>query len=244
MELAQGISSLVLGLRRKVNIKVRQPLSKIMVPIHDSNFEEQIRMIESTILSEVNVKEIKYLKNSEDILFKRIKLNYKTLGPIYGKLMKPIFDASANLSQEEISTIQAKGGISLHIENQIINLGLDDIEIIIEDIPGLLVANEGRLTVALDITITDELRQEGIAREFINRIQNLRKDSGFEVTDKINIRIKMNSAIDMAVNNFSDYIRSQTLANSIELVAEIPAEKATEVALDDTLKTLIQIDKI
>jgi len=244
MEIAQKISSMVLGLRRKVNIKVRQPLSKLMVPVTDSHFEEQVKKIEPIILAEVNVKNIEYLKDSDGILVKRIKPNFKTLGPRYGKLMKQISEFVSHFTQTEIAALETSGKYSFTIADQQISLNLEDVEIISEDIPGWLVANEGRLTVALDIIISDELRQEGIAREFINRIQNLRKESGFEVTDKINIRILSNSAIDDAVNKFKDYIGSQTLSGSIKLVSELHAETATEVSLDDTIKTLIQIDKI
>jgi isoleucyl-tRNA synthetase len=227
MDIAQRISSMILGLRRKVNIKVRQPLGKIMVPILSQKFEEQLHKVAPLILSEVNVKDIEYLKDSAGILVKKIKPNFKSLGPRYGKLMKQISEAITNFTQEDISIIESSGNYPLLIDKQDIHITLEDVEIISEDIPGWLVANEERLTVALDVNITNELRQEGIAREFINRIQNLRKDSGFEVTDKINIRIQSNSAIDEAVNNFSDYIGSQTLANSIELVAEIRSNKAT-----------------
>jgi isoleucyl-tRNA synthetase len=244
MAIAQRISSMILGLRRKVNIKVRQPLGKIMVPITDTKFEEQIQEVASLIKSEVNVKQIEYLRDSEGILVKKIKPNFKTLGPRYGKLMKQISEAVSNLTQKDIAVIETTGTYSFELSGEKISIGPEDVEIFSEDIPGWLVANEGRLTVALDITITNELRQEGIAREFINRIQNLRKESGYEVTDKINIRILSNSAIDDAVHNFRDYIGSQTLSDSIELVTKLQAEEATEVSLDDTIKTLIQINKI
>jgi isoleucyl-tRNA synthetase len=244
MNIAQQISSMILGLRRKVNIKVRQPLSKIIVPLLNSKFEEQLREVASLILSEVNVKHIEYLKDSSGILIKKIKPNFKTLGPHYGKLMKQISAAIARFSQDEISEIESTGKYTIMIDNKSITLDLADVEIASEDIPGWLMASEGKLTVALDISITDKLRQEGIAREFINRIQNLRKDSGFEVTDKINIRIMKHSSIESAVNNFSDYISSQTLAESIELVAKLPLEEATEIAIDDVTKIWIQINKV
>jgi isoleucyl-tRNA synthetase len=244
MDIAQKISSLILGLRRKVNIKVRQPLSKIMVPVLDKKFEEQLEEIKSLILSEVNVKEIEYLKESTGILVKKIKPNFKTLGPRFGKLMKQIAASITDFSQEDISKIESEGFLNIALDGQVINLTSDDVEILSEDIPGWLVANEGKLTVALDITITDKLRQEGIAREFINRIQNLRKDSGLEVTDKINVRIQRHASIEEAIQNYKDYIGSQTLANTIEIVSKLHDVEATEVVLDDLTKTLLQIDKI
>jgi isoleucyl-tRNA synthetase len=244
MEIAQDISSMVLALRRKVNIKVRQPLSKIMVPVPDKIFGERIKAVSSLILSEVNVKGIEYLTDTAGILVKRIKPNFKTLGPKYGKIMKQIAQAITSFSQEDISRIESLGGYKLAIEGQEVELTPEDVEIISEDIPGWLVANEGKLTVALDVTVTDELREEGIAREFVNRIQNLRKDSGLEVTDKINIRIMKHSEIIKAVENFKQYIGSQTLAKDVLLVDEIPTGKGIEVVLDEYITTYLQIEKI
>ncbi len=243
MGIAQSISSMVLGLRRKVNIKVRQPLSKMMIPIANHKFEKQLEKISSLILSEVNVKEIDYLKDASGVLVKKIKPNFKTLGPRYGKLMKQISGVIAGFSQEDIGKIEAEGMISIEVGDEKVELTLEDVEIVSEDIPGWLVANEGTITVALDVTITDELRNEGIAREFINRIQNLRKDSGLEVTDKIHIRIKKQRGIIDAVENFSDYIGSQTLATKVDLVDEIGADNGFEVEITDEIKTLIQINK-
>ena len=195
------------------------------------------------VLSEVNVKELELLTDASDILTKKIKPNFKTLGPRYGKLMKPLTQKISNLTQDDISRFETSGSYSLNIDGQELQLNLEDVEIISEDIPGWLVANEGKLTVALDVTLTDELRQEGIAREFINRIQNLRKDIGLEVTDKIQVRIAKHSGIDTAVENFRKYIGTQTLASSLELVDELPGDKAVEVVLDDTMKTYITVDK-
>ena len=244
MDIAQQVSSMILGLRRKVNIKVRQPLSRIMIPVHDKKFEEQLQKVSSLILSEVNVKEIEYIKDTSGVLVKKIKPNFKTLGPRYGKYMKQITQAIGQFSQQDIMQFEQEQKYSLKLNDQVIDLALEDVEIISEDIPGWLVANEGRLTVALDITLTDELRQEGIAREFINRIQNIRKESGFEVTDKIRLRIMKHDGILLAVENFSDYIGSQTLAGSITLVDKLKADEAIEVVLDDETKTLLQIEKI
>jgi isoleucyl-tRNA synthetase len=244
MKIAQQVSSMVLGLRRKVNIKVRQPLSRIMIPVHNHKFEEQLHRIAPLILSEVNVKQIEYLKNSAGVLVKKIKPNFKTLGPQYGKYMKQISQAIGQFSQEDISRIEEQQHYILQLEDRTIQLGLEDVEIISEDIPGWLVANEGQLTVALDVTLTDELSQEGIAREFINRIQNIRKDTGLEVTDKIHLRIMKHADITMAVENFSDYISSQTLAGSITLVDKLSEDEAIEVVIDNETKTLLQIEKI
>jgi isoleucyl-tRNA synthetase len=227
-----------------VNIKVRQPLSKLMVPVTDNRFEEQLKAVSGLILSEVNVKEIEFLKDTAGILVKKVKPNFKTLGPRYGKVMKQLAAAIAQLGQDAIADFEAAGEYSLSIEGQEIQLSLEDVEIVSEDIPGWLVANEGKLTVALDVEPTPELRQEGIAREFVNRIQNLRKDKGLEVTDKIRVKIVRHAEIDKAVENFGRYIGEQTLAERVELVTENDVNRAEEVNLDDEIRTLIQIDKI
>lgn len=244
MEIAQNISSMVLGLRRKVNIKVRQPLSKLMVPVSDEKFENQLGAVSSLILSEVNVKELEYLYDTAGILVKKIKPNFKTLGPRYGKIMKPIAAAIDAFDQEAIADFEARGEYILSIDGQEVALSLDDVEIVSEDIPGWLVANEGKLTVALDVTITEELKQEGIAREFVNRIQNIRKQQGLEVTDKIRVRIARHDEIDSAVDNFGGYIGAQTLANHVELVSKTDETRWEEVILDDEIKTFLQIEKI
>jgi isoleucyl-tRNA synthetase len=244
MEIAQKISSMILGLRRKVNIKVRQPLSKIMVPVSESEFESKFEAVKSLILSEVNVKEVEYIKDTAGILVKKIKPNFKLLGPKYGKLMKEISASIQQLSQEDISNFESSGTFDIKAGNENITLTLEDVEINSEDIPGWLVANDGKLTAALDITLTGELLEEGIAREFVNRIQNLRKESGFEVTDKIDIEIQKHDAIDSSVTNFKDYISSQTLAKSIKLVEKVNPEVAKSVELDDNIKTFIKIGKI
>jgi isoleucyl-tRNA synthetase len=244
MEIAQKLSSMILGLRRKENIKVRQPLSKIMVPVLNLQFEEQLCAVAQLILSEVNVKEIEYLKDTTGVLVKKIKPNFKALGPKFGKLMKPIAAEIGKFSQTDISDFESSGKYKIKIEDQVIELGLSDVEITSEDIPGWLVATEGNLTVALDVTITENLKMEGIARELINRIQNLRKDSGFEVTDKINIQLQHTNLISNAVNNYKDYIGSQTLADKIELVDALNSDKAYELIIDDEEKTSIIIDKI
>ncbi|HEY4787156.1 MAG TPA: DUF5915 domain-containing protein, partial [Bacteroidales bacterium] len=244
MDLAQRISSMVLGLRRKVNIKVRQPLQKIMVPILDNAMADKIDAVKKLILTEVNVKELEYISDTTGILVKKIKPNFKTLGPKYGKQMKGISAAIAAFSQRDITTMEQQNQWNLRIDGVEVNLSLEDVEIMSEDIPGWLVASEGRLTVALDVTLTPELIQEGIARELINRIQNLRKDSGFDVTDKISIEIEKHNAIMDAVNVHQNYIATQTLAQRIVWVEKFSDTLAKEVEIDDDIKTLLKITRI
>mgnify|MGYP005836666551 FL=1 len=244
MEMAQSICSLVLGLRRKVNIKVRQPLQKIMIPILDEKFREQLAAVENLILSEVNVKELEYLSDSSGILVKKIKPNFKTLGPRYGKAMKAISEIIAKMTQEDIAAFERNGQFTINTPEGNINLTLEDVEILSEDIPGWLVANEGRYTVALDITITEELRMEGIARELINRVQNIRKDSGFEVTDKIRIKIQKHDKLNKAIEVHKNYISTQTLAREIILVDGELNGNSNVIELDDELSTAISVEKI
>lgn len=239
--MSQSVCSLVLALRRKVNIKVRQPLSKIMIPILDEKFRNQLQAVENLILSEVNVKEIEYLTDASGVLVKKIKPNFKTLGPRYGKQMKAISAEISKMNQADIADFERSGSFALNIQTETIDLTLEDVEIMSEDIPGWLVANEGRYTVALDITITDELRKEGIAREIINRVQNIRKDSGFEVTDKIVISIAKHDALNQAVEAHRNYIAGQTLATNILLVDNL--DNGAEIELDDNLKTTICVQK-
>jgi isoleucyl-tRNA synthetase len=215
MDIAQQVSSLVLSLRKKEKIKVRQPLQKIMIPILDPTFKARIMHVSDLILAEVNVKEMELLENTEGILVKRIKPNFKTIGPKYGKQMKAIANLVATWSQDDIAKIEQTQAWSGEIDGATIDLILEDFEIQAEDIPGWLVASEGGITVALDITINEALRQEGLAREFVNRIQNLRKDSGFEVTDRIEIRYQANAEIQAAIEANLDYIKNEVLANEI-----------------------------
>lgn len=244
MDIAQSVCSLVLGLRRKVNIKVRQPLSKIMIPILDENFRTQLKAVENLILSEVNVKELEYLTDASGILVKKIKPNFKALGPRFGKAMKHIGQAIAAMSQEDIATLERTGAFEIQIPDQTVTLTPDDVEILSEDIPGWLVANEGRYTVALDVTITEALRMEGIARELINRVQNIRKDSGFEVTDKIKITLQGHEMISNAVKEHYSYIAGQTLAREINVVDGELNGNALSLELDNDLKTAIIVEKI
>ena len=244
MGIAQQVSSMVLGLRRKVNIKVRQPLSRIMVPVTENGFTEKFEAVRNLILTEVNVKDVEYIQDTSGILVKKIKPDFKALGPRYGKLMKSIAAAISKMSQEEIAKLEKEGQFKLEADGQAVELGLDDVEIVSEDIPGWLVANDGKLTIALDVTITDELRNEGIARELVNRIQNIRKESGFDVTDKINIEIQRKEQLNNAVQEHKEYIGTQTLASGIELVDDIDPEKAREVEIDENLKTLLKVERI
>ena len=235
MDIAQKISSMILGLRRKVNIKVRQPLAKIMVPVPDDSFKVRFESVRNLILSEVNVKEVEYIDDTSGILVKKIKPNFKVLGPKYGRLMKEISNAVSALTQPEITSFENSGSYSFNINSNAVELTLDDVEIISEDIPGWQVANDGRLTVALDITVTDDLKYEGIAREFVNRIQNIRKESGFDVTDKITVLIEDHDLIREAVNRHSSYIGSQTLATAVSVVPSVAGKNIREIDIDDVM---------
>ncbi len=231
MQKAQAISSLVLSIRQKEKIKVRQPLQKIMIPVLDERQRREIEAVSDLIKSEVNVKEIKLLDDASGILVKRIKPNFKVLGPRFGKDMKLITKAVEKLNQADIQKIEQEGEISLDLENKSIILQLEDVEIASQDIEGWLVASTGSLTVALDITINEDLRQEGIARELVNRIQNLRKESGFEVTDKIDIKILKDGFVEKAVINNMNYIKTETLTADLEFEEKL--ENGTAVAFDE-----------
>jgi isoleucyl-tRNA synthetase len=215
-----------------------------MVPTLTEEFRKQFDAVKNLILSEVNVKEVQYITDTAGILVKKIKPNFKLLGPKYGKLMKAISTAIGQMNQEEIIQFEQEGRFGIHAEGNMVELAPEDVEIISEDIPGWLVANDGRLTVALDITITGELREEGLAREFINRIQNIRKESNFDVTDKIRISIQKNDYFNEAVYKHREYIGSQTLAVSVELVDNLDVENARRIEIEDDIHTLISVDKI
>ena len=240
MEMAQKITSMVLALRRKVNIKVRQPLQTIMIPAIDEEQKKHIEAVRQLILSEVNVKELTFVEG-QGVLVKKVKCNFRTMGKKFGKLMKAVAAAVAELSQEQIVELEQQERLALDIpeapENPIV-IEKEDVEIISEDIPGWLVANEGNLTVALEVELTDELRQEGMARELINRIQNLRKDSGLEITDHITLVVSPNEQTDAAIKVFADYIKAQVLADDIS----IASNHGVEVDFDD-FKLNIQINK-
>ncbi len=225
MSIAQKVSSMVLSLRKKENIKVRQPLQKIMVPVLDPDFARRIEAVKDLILSEVNVKELELLEDTTGVLVKKIKPNFKTIGKKYGKHMKAIIAITNQWSQDDIIAVDKNKGWTGEIEGDTIALETEDFEISTDDIPGWLVATEGNYTVALDETISAALKNEGIAREFVNRIQNLRKESGLEVTDRIELRIKSDDKINLAINDNLNYICSETLANSLGLVEELSGEK-------------------
>ena len=244
MEIAQKLSSMVLSLRKKQNIRVRQPLKKIMVPVLDKRFQQQLELVKDLILSEVNVKELEYLVDTEGVLVKKIKPDFKSIGRKYGQQMKTIAARIAEFTQEDIAAIEKNKGCDMEINGELIHLDIDDFAILSEDIPGWLVSSEGKFTVALDITITEDLKDEGIARELINRIQNIRKDKGFEVTDKIMLKIQHHDAIYSAINNNLDYICSQILASSIQIVNDVKFDDAVSVEVDDDIKTQISIVKL
>lgn len=243
MELAQKFSSMVLSLRKRTNLRVRQPLNKITIPILDEKFKTQLEAVEGLIKSEVNVKEVEYLTDASGVLVKRIKPNFKKLGPKYGKMMKQIAAAINGFSQEDISELESSGEYTLNIDDQKIPITLEDVDISTEDIPGWVVANLGNLTVALDITLTEELKQEGIARELINRVQNLRKDKELEVTDKILLEVEKNNEIVDAINNNISYICSETLAKSLDIKDTIKNADKVNVELFEDLKIDIAIEK-
>ena len=232
MQIAQDVSSMVLALRRKVNIKVRQPLHTLMIPVVDAHQQESIEAVKGLILNEVNVKEMNFVDNTAGILVKKIKPDFKKLGPRYGKIMKKLAAAIQAMSQEEINAFEKAGSWTLQVEGQEAVVDRQDVEIISEDIPGWLVANEGRLTVALDITVTEELRKEGLARELVNRVQNLRKSSGFDITDKITISILSCPEMNEAIAAYKEYIANQVLAVSIDIFEEAISD-ATVLDFED-----------
>ncbi len=233
MDVAQRVSSMVLALRRKVNIKVRQPLTKIMIPLLDAELGVHIEGVKELIQGEVNIKEIELLSQTAGLITKRIKPNFKTLGPRYGKYMKQIAALVATFGQDEISAIESGDTTSLDIAGEQLTVSAIDFDITSEDMPGWLVASEGKLTVALDITITEELKAEGVARELVNRIQNIRKDSAFEVTDKVEVEIESIEQVSSALESYSDYIAAQTLALSVKGKTSPAGEVLVESDIDE-----------
>ena len=239
MELAQQACSLVLGLRKKHSLRVRQPLQKILIPVLQKEMAEDFQHMKELILSEVNVKELELLTEGTALLVKNIKPNFKTIGPKYGKQMKDIASLVAQFSQQDITEIEKTGKWNTVIDACEINLEMEDFEISAQDIPGWLVASEGGITVALDTTLSPELKNEGIAREIVNRIQNLRKDSAFDVTDRILLKINTSEAIQTAISANKSYICDEVLANEISFEAlpnsafctDIEAEKDTYIAI-------------
>ncbi|MBI1287281.1 MAG: isoleucine--tRNA ligase [Flavobacteriales bacterium] len=241
MEIAQKVTSLILSIRKKEKHRVRQPLAKAMIPVLNEKFARQIKAVEDLILSEVNVKELEYLTETAGVIEKTIKPNFKTLGPKYGKQMKQIAAEVGKMSQEDIASLESLGTFNITVDGSAIDLTLEDVEIISKDIPGWAVASEGGITVALDLTITPALEQEGLARELVNRIQNLRKDKGLEVTDRINLTILDAQPLKDAVTSNLKYICAETLAENLELVSEVTSPEAVTVDLVGDLSTRINI---
>lgn len=241
MHKAQSISSMVLSLRKKEMIKVRQPLQKIMIPVTDKQDTLDIEAVSDLIRSEVNVKEVELLKDASGILIKNIKPNFKVLGPKYGKNMRFVGQAINNLSEKDIAAIETDGKLSIDLNGDKVELLLEEVEISTQDIEGWLVANQGNLTVALDVSISEELRNEGIARELVNRIQNLRKESGLEVTDKIRLSIKKDGVLDEAVNKNAEYIKNETLTQELILKEEV--ENGNAIVFDQ-VNTSMSLEKV
>ena len=242
MDYAQRISSLVLSLRKKENIRVRQPLQKVILPILDQDFQKQVEAVSELIKSEVNVKELEYLEDASGVIKKKIKPNFKTLGKRLGKLMKVAASKIATFNQEEIAYLESEGKITMDLDGISHELALEDFEISSEDIPGMLVANDGPLTVALDINITEVLRAEGLARELVNRIQNLRKSADFNVTDRINVQLSAHPEIEQAISHFGEVVKTETLATEINV--EEGFEGGEEVALVDDIKVNIAVKRL
>ena len=220
MEMAQKVSSMGLALRKKINIIVKQPLQKLMIPV-DAITKERLEAVKSLIMNEVNIKEIDFVEGASDILVKKVKCNFKIMGKKFGPLMKQVAAAVANLDQAQIGELEANGKLTLDLNGTPAEIEAGEVEIFSEDIPGWVVANEGTLTVAMDTVVTDELRREGIARELVSKIQNIRKGSGFEITDKINVTVAKNDSTNDAINEYNAYICNQVLANSLQIVDEV-----------------------
>jgi isoleucyl-tRNA synthetase len=238
MQLAQDASSLILSLRKKANIKVRQPLQKVLIPILSQGMERQLQKVEDLIKAEVNVKEIEYLTDTEGFIKRKIKPNFQALGKRLGPKMKAVSGAVSNFSQHDISLFEKEGRYSISVGDESVELSLSDVEISSEDIPGWTVANKGQLTIALDINVTPELVQEGDAREFVNRIQKIRKESGFDVTDRIEVKVAANNGISQSLAKFNNYICAEILADKLELTSQI--DEGTEIEVNDNpLKVIV-----
>ena len=244
VDIAQQITSMVLSLRQTNKLKVRQPLQKIMVPVLNEKFEEQLLDVKELILSEVNVKELEIRKDTSGVLVKKIKPNFKTIGPKYGKHMKAIAAMVNSWGSDEIAKIEAEKGWNGEVNGENISLELSDFEISTDDIPGWLITTQGELTVALDVTITEDLKNEGISRELVNRIQNLRKDSDFEVTDRINIKLKGANKLSEAIANNKQYICNETLANGIDFVEELDEKSSTKIDFDKDISIFVAVEKM
>ena len=238
MSLAQDVSSLVLSLRKKVNIKVRQPLQKVLIPVLDPGMQQQLEKVEDLVKNEVNIKEIEYLRDTEGFIKKKIKPNFVALGKKLGPKMKAVSAALAAFTQEDIARIEKEGSYSLSIADEPVILQVTEVEITSEDVPGWMVANKGPLTVALDVTVTPELLNEGNARELVNRIQKIRKDSGFELTDRIFVKVAETETLKSSITQYNDYICAEILADKLEVVPQMA--DGTEIEVNDTvLKVLV-----
>ncbi|MBW6459471.1 MAG: isoleucine--tRNA ligase [Bacteroidales bacterium] len=244
MELAQTVSSMILSLRKRSGIRVRQPLNKIMIPILSEHDRNQLKAVENLILTEVNVKEIEYLTETSGILVKKIKPNFKVLGPRFGKLMKPIAAAISAFTQEQISRIENEAVYTLQVEGETVEITLNDVELTTEDIPGWLISSSGNMTVALDINITEDLKLEGYARELINRIQNIRKDRDYEVTDKIRVQVEKTEMLKKAIDKNFSYICAEILAESLDLVEKIDPAHRISLELTEDLSAGIHIERV
>jgi isoleucyl-tRNA synthetase len=238
MQLAQDASSLILSLRKKANIKVRQPLQKLLMPVLNKGMQQQLEKVEDLIKNEVNVKEIEYLYDTEGFIKKKIKPNFVLLGKKLGAKMKAVSAALSQFTQDDISRLEKEGQYNLSIEGEPVILQLSEVGISSEDIPGWTVAGKGSLTVALDITVTPELEHEGNAREFVNRIQKIRKESGFELTDRIEVKVAATNGLKTSLAQFNDYICAEILADKLELVPEI--QDGTEIEINNIyLKVIV-----
>ncbi len=244
MEMAQKISSMILSIRKKENLRVRQPLQKIRIPILDNEFRTHVEAVKDIILAEVNVKELEFVTEEEAHIVKNLKLNFKTLGKKCGKHMKTVQAYANDHGDVIIAGIEKTGQFKMNVEGEEILLELEDVEIIPVDIPGWKVANSGQITVALDVTLSDSLKEEGLARELVNRIQNLRKDSGLDLTDKILVKIQQNDALDNAIQNNLNYICTETLTGDLQVVKNLSAATANSVEVDELVSTLISIEKL
>ena len=244
MEMAQKISSMILSIRKKENLRVRQPLQKIRIPILDNEFRTHVEAVKDIILAEVNVKELEFVTEEEAHIVKNLKLNFKTLGKKCGKHMKTVQAYANDHGDIIIAGIEKTGQFKMNVEGEEILLELEDVEIIPVDIPGWKVANSGQITVALDVTLSVSLKEEGLARELVNRIQNLRKDSGLDVTDKILVKIQQNDALDTAIQNNLNYICAETLTGDLQVVKNLSAATANSVEVDELVSTLISIEKL
>ena len=235
MRLAQDISSLVLSVRKKVNIKVRQPLQRILIPVLDPHIKDQIQHIEELVKNEVNIKSIEYLTDTEGFIKKKLKPNFKTLGAKMGAKMKSVAAAIGQMSQHDISILEQNKVFALTVDGEQVKVGIADVDIIAEDIPGWSIASKDNLTVALDVTITPELEEEGNARELVNRIQKIRKESGFEVTDRIKVEVQEYEPLKSAIINYSDYICAEILADAIKIVPQTELDNAIEIEVNDVM---------